>query len=133
MCGASFDHLVGKRQQRRWNFEAERLGGLEVDHELELIWSLYRKVARLLALEDAIDVARGQPIMFSNVIPIGGQSAHGDVVSVWVKGRQAMQGCQLRNQFAMDGRGDVRSHQKTTIRLAGQQADSAFNVGGAFN
>ena len=30
---ASFDHLVGAREQRRWQAEAERLGGLEVDHQ----------------------------------------------------------------------------------------------------
>jgi hypothetical protein len=29
-----FDRLVRKCEQRRWDFEAERLGGLEVDHEL---------------------------------------------------------------------------------------------------
>jgi hypothetical protein len=31
----SLDHLVGTREQHWRHFEAERLGGLEVDHELE--------------------------------------------------------------------------------------------------
>ncbi len=31
-----FDHLVGAGDERRRHSEAERLGGLEVDHELEL-------------------------------------------------------------------------------------------------
>ena len=34
-CGNSFDHLVGAREQRWRNIEAERLRGLEVDHQLE--------------------------------------------------------------------------------------------------
>jgi hypothetical protein len=29
-----FDHLVGTCEQRRWNLEAERLGGLEIDDQL---------------------------------------------------------------------------------------------------
>jgi hypothetical protein len=31
-----FDHLVGEREQLRRNVEAERLGGLKIDRQLEL-------------------------------------------------------------------------------------------------
>jgi hypothetical protein len=31
-----FDHLVGAHQERFRDFQAERLGGLQVDHQFEL-------------------------------------------------------------------------------------------------
>src|SRR5450755_2747744 len=44
------DHRVGACKQRRWYDEAERLGSLEVDHQLILDWGLDRKLARHLPL-----------------------------------------------------------------------------------
>jgi hypothetical protein len=37
IVAVSFDYLVGDRQQGRRNADAERLGGLQVDDELEFI------------------------------------------------------------------------------------------------
>jgi hypothetical protein len=34
-AAASFDHLVGAGKQRRWDVDAERLGGLEINHQFE--------------------------------------------------------------------------------------------------
>jgi hypothetical protein len=47
-----FDHLVGASEHARWHFDAERLGSLEVDHQLQLGWLLDRKIARLLTFGD---------------------------------------------------------------------------------
>src|SRR5947209_7223971 len=46
----SFDHLVGAGEQRRRHLNAERLGSLEVNHQLELDWRLDGKLARFRAV-----------------------------------------------------------------------------------
>jgi hypothetical protein len=38
-----FDHLVGKREQRRRHFEAENLGSFEIDDEFVLGRCLHRR------------------------------------------------------------------------------------------
>src|ERR1700692_1056394 len=48
----SFDHLVGAQLHRVGKGQAECLGGLEVEHELELGGLHDRQVGRLLALEN---------------------------------------------------------------------------------
>ena len=53
---ALFDDLVGALLEKERHVEAERLGGLEIDHKLELDRSLDGKLTWLLALEDAIDI-----------------------------------------------------------------------------
>jgi hypothetical protein len=55
----SFDHLVGASEQRdRQRVQAERLGGFQIDDQVELGRVLHRQIGRLLALEDAVDIGR---------------------------------------------------------------------------
>src|SRR5215218_9223165 len=53
---ASFDHLVGAQEKLSRDFDAKRLGGLQVEHELEVGRRLDRQLARLCASEDAVDI-----------------------------------------------------------------------------
>jgi hypothetical protein len=54
----SFNHLVGAQKERLRNFEVERLNGREIDDKLEFGRRLYRKIGRLVAAQDTVDVGR---------------------------------------------------------------------------
>jgi hypothetical protein len=55
------DALRTERARRRRQIEAERLGGLQVDHQVVLHWRLHRQIGQLLALEDPINIIKGLP------------------------------------------------------------------------
>jgi hypothetical protein len=59
---ALLDYLIRSQQQRVGNGDAERLGGLEVDHELELGGLLHRQVGRVGPLQDLVHVGCGPPV-----------------------------------------------------------------------
>jgi hypothetical protein len=54
---ALLDYLVRPQQKRVRDRQAKRLGGLEVDHQLELRGPFDREFRRLGALQDSVDVA----------------------------------------------------------------------------
>ena len=64
------DHLVGAGEQRVGHGEAERLGGLEVDHQLEFCRLLDRQIGRFGAVQDLVYVTRGAPVEAAIVRPI---------------------------------------------------------------
>jgi hypothetical protein len=71
----SFDHLVGALLELQRHAEAERLGGLHIDHQLELDRGLDGSLARLRALEDAIGIGRCAPVIIERVVSVGQQAA----------------------------------------------------------
>src|SRR5262249_39016343 len=62
-----FDHLVGAREQRGWDREAECLGGLEVDHEVVLGRHLHWQITCFLALKNAIYIGRRAPVEIDDI------------------------------------------------------------------
>ena len=53
------DHLIGQEEQRGGYRQPERLGGLEVDDQLELQRLLHGQLRGLGAFEDLVDVGGG--------------------------------------------------------------------------
>src|SRR5438445_455253 len=84
----SLDDLVGPSEDRWRHGEAERLGGVEVDDQLERRGLLDRKIGRLGALEDPVDEIRGAAIEI-NLIRIVGQQTSG----LGTRSPRAGQGC----------------------------------------
>ena len=113
-----FDHFVGERKQLVWNLEAQRLGGLEVDHQLELDRSLNGKLARLRALEDAIGVGCCTPIIVDEIISVGQQATDFSVEPVRIDCREAVARRQQCNIPTMVEQESIRHHDKAAIRLA---------------
>jgi len=79
-----FEDFVGSREQCSGHFEAERFGGLDVEHGFVFRRSPHREVGWFLAFQDAVDVGGGKPIQRGLINPEGDQSAFGEeTAEVW--------------------------------------------------
>src|SRR5579864_7512866 len=59
--GASFDRLVGQREDGRGHVDTERMSRLEIDHQLEFRRLHHRQLRRLCAFEYASDINSALP------------------------------------------------------------------------
>src|SRR5690242_6010809 len=50
------DHVVGESEQRRRQFNAESICHFAIDHELEFDWLLHRKIRRVGAFKNTVNV-----------------------------------------------------------------------------
>src|SRR5262245_8617839 len=69
------NHLVGTREHGRWNSEAQGVGGLKIDHQLELRRLLDWQISGLCALENFFNVAGGATRKRQPVRPVANQAS----------------------------------------------------------
>src|SRR5215475_10918892 len=73
-----FDHLVGAREQRRGHGEAERIGGREINEEIEFGRLLDREFGWLRSTQNLIDQVGSSAPHVSPVSSIGHQTSRFD-------------------------------------------------------
>src|SRR5262249_42200310 len=70
----SLDYFVGSNEDGLWNGQAQRLGGLEVDRQLELGGLLDGEIGRLGALQDLVDEHGDALLGVPRVLLVGHQA-----------------------------------------------------------
>src|SRR5262249_5506640 len=93
----------------------ERLGGFQIDHQLEFDRSLDGKLTWLLALKDAIDIRRRTPKIIDRVASVRKQAADFSKDTLCRDGRHAVATQQQCDLFAMRCHEGVWPYEKATI------------------
>jgi hypothetical protein len=118
-CGSA-NHLVRLEEHGRRNGEAERLGGLEVDHQLELRGLLHREVGGLGALEDLVHIGGRASPRIRQARPIGHEAPSVYIHSPGVHCGQPERRGELHNPSAQTSEQyRVRQHDERVRTRAG--------------
>src|SRR5437870_5951176 len=125
---SSLDHLVRAQQQRLRDPEAERLGGLQVDHELELGRLFHGKLAGLRALEDLVGEACESVVKVGIVHRVGYQSPGLDELAGRIGGRQPVAGHQVNDRLFVQLGKAVCTDDKRVDMLSDCQLECAAQV-----
>jgi hypothetical protein len=123
-----FDHLVGALEKRLRDFQPERLGSLEVDHQLEFGRCLQWQVGRLLAAQDAVDVAPRTAIWIKQILAIRCQAAVGGKLPDPRNRRQTVAHRKFGNLFAIGPGESVWRKNHTDTRPARERGKCRLDL-----
>ena len=116
MLDQLLDHLVGKLLELRWDIKAECRGGLEVDHQIELLRPLYRQVTWLGTVQDFRGVLPASSEDIEYVGPVSNQAA-----IFWKFAEQ-------RNEGKPFGQRELADLLRSNEHEWGRQQDTGFSV-----
>src|SRR5262249_30207191 len=109
--------------------EAERPGGLEVDHQLVPRGVLHRQISGFLPPENAIDIASYAPELIDVVRPVADQAAIAYEKAIGINRGQPMASGKRDNYLAMDQCQAVRQNDQGTVRGACEFGDRVLDLG----
>src|SRR5262249_15510480 len=118
MSVVSLNDLVGGGQQRFRNCEAERLGGFEVDGQLDFYSLLDRQIGWFLAFENAPGIDANLVVRIVGAAAIADQAAGQDELTDYIDRGQRVAGRQRRELFrASAEEGTVGDQDRTNVLL----------------
>src|SRR5262250_3252841 len=122
------DHLVGALYEGLRNREAEGLGGLQVDHQLELAGLLHGEVAGPGAFQDLVHVDGRAAEQVEKAGPIGHEAAGVHVLSLWVHGWQPIPVREARDPWPVRERQRILKHNDRLRALACDGGEGAVEI-----
>ena len=131
----SFDYLVGTSEQPRRNFEPDRLGGFEVDDQLELSWLLDRQFLRFCTSENLVDIVGSNAKLIGQTGTVGQKSTGLDVFTPREYDRQSRVPCEIGNvRPAAEEKGVGESHSGfSVLPLHANERVVQFRIGRNIN
>ena len=126
-CAAAAWPLAARAQQaeRVRHHQTERLGGLEVDHQLDLSCPVDRQVARLVALENPPDIDAGPTMGIHQVVAVTDQAAASGILRIRIACRNRMACRQRDDLVAVERKESAGSDQERV----GSRLRDAFKCG----
>src|SRR5436190_8590227 len=121
-------HLIGARDQRWRRIETQRPGRLQVDGDVEFGRCLNRKIGRLLAFKNAINIARRKFVLVLQIGLVGDQPARLHKGPVAVDRRQLETSSETHDQVAVTDRIAAVRHDQPTIGCAAKGPDQALDI-----
>src|SRR5262249_5387593 len=106
-----FDQFVGAAEHRLRHDDAKRLRGREVDNQFIFGRRLNRHVGRLLALQNAIDIAGCTSVLVNRTRTIRHKAAIGGVVTIGIDRRQSKPRRKWNDYVAVEARSSRRHDQ----------------------
>src|SRR5262245_15116965 len=125
----SFDHFVGGDEQARRYCKTKCFRRLEIDDSFVLGWHLHRKIGRLGAAQNSIDIPGRRPEHIGSIYGVTHQPTGLDEETVRVNRGQAVPGRKRDEQVAVSVGVYIWWQKQAAVRRARKRLEHSLNLG----